>query len=92
MLAIIGVVLALGGAALASVVQFDQPAGRVFRMAVGGVLIVFGLKQSRLINFKMKWMYRFAGQAGRRFDPSQTTTRAGSDFLYGFGFLLAGFG
>ena len=92
MLAVIGLVMAVGGAALGSIVQFDQPLGRAFRLAVGGVLIVLGLKQSRLVNFKMGWMYRFAGRTGRRFDPSQTTTRAGSDFLYGFGFLLAGFG
>jgi cytochrome c biogenesis protein CcdA len=92
MLGMLGLAMALGGAALGGVVQFDQPLGRAFRLAVGTILIVFGLKQARLVNFRMKWMYSVASSAGQRFDPSRTTTRSGGDVLYGFGYLLAGFG
>ena len=92
MLGVLGLTMALGGSALGGVVQFDQPLGRVFRLAVGTILIVFGLKQARLVNFRMSWMYSVAGSAGQRFDPSRATTKSGGDVLYGFGYLLAGFG
>lgn len=92
MLALLGVVIATGGAALGGIVQFDQPLGRVFRLAIGGLLIVMGLKQTRLINLPMTWMSSVAHRAGERFDPSKTSSKSGSDVLYGFGYLLAGFG
>ena len=56
MLGLIGLVMAVGGAALGNVVQFDQPLGRAFRLAGGGVLVVLGLKQARVINLEMRWM------------------------------------
>ncbi len=92
LLGILGLTLAVGGSALASMVQFDSPSGRAFRLAVGVILIVFGLRQSRLIVFRMGWMDSVARTAGSRFAPSRTATRAGGDFAYGFGYLLAGFG
>ena len=92
LLGLLGLVLALGGRAVGRLVQFDEPLGRAFRLVVGGGLIVLGLKQTQLVRFKMRWMYSVAGRAGQRFDPSQSATRGRSDFLYGFGYLLAGFG
>ena len=92
LLGILGLALAVGGSALASIVQFDSPSGRAFRLAVGVILIVFGLRQSRLIAFRMGWMDSVARTAGGRLAPSKTATRAGGDFAYGFGYLLAGFG
>lgn len=92
MLGVLGLVVFLGGAAIGGIVQFDQPLGRVFRLAVGGVLIVMGMKQTRLVRLRMTWMDSLACIAGRYFDTSQVSTRSSSDFLYGFGYLLAGFG
>lgn len=92
MFAVFGLVMTMGGALLGSVVGFDQPAGRVFRLVVAVVLIVFGLKQSLLLSFHTTWMTRLASRAGLRFDSSKTSTRAGGDILYGFGYLVAGFG
>jgi len=40
----------------------------------------------------MRWRDRVAGRAAAIFDPSRFTRRARSDFVYGFGYLLAGFG
>ncbi len=92
LLGILALTLAVGGSALASIVQFDRPSGRAFRLAVGIILIVLGLRQSRLISFRMGWMDVVARTAEGRLAPSRTATRAGGDFAYGFGYLLAGFG
>ncbi len=92
MLALTGLALVALGASVGGLLQFDEPSGRLFRFVLGGVLIVFGLKQSRLVRVPMDWMDSVARVAGQRFDPSKASTRAGGDILYGFGYLLAGFG
>jgi cytochrome c biogenesis protein CcdA len=92
MLAFIGLALVIVGASVGGLLEFDEPSGRVFRFLLGGALIIFGLKQSRLARIPMGWMDSVARVAGRRFDPSRATSRAGGDILYGFGYLLAGFG
>lgn len=92
MLAIAGLAMALAGTAIGTVVQFDRPLGRAFRVVVGTVLIIFGLKQARLLNLQTSWMDRLAQRAGMRFDRSKASTKTGGDVLYGFGFLVAGFG
>lgn len=92
LLAIVAVVIALGGSALAQVVGFDSAPGRVFRFAIGLVLIVFGLRQANVLRLRMQWLDRIADGSGRLFDPTKVTTQAGRDLTYGFGYLLAGFG
>jgi cytochrome c biogenesis protein CcdA len=92
MLALTGLALVIVGASVGGLLEFDQPSGRVFRFLLGGALIAFGLKQSRLVGIPMGWMDSVASSAGRRFDPSRASSRAGGDMLYGFGYLLAGFG
>ena len=92
MLALTGLTLVIVGASFGGLLQFDQPSGRAFRLVLGTVLIVFGLKQSRLVRIPIGWMDSVASRAGQRFDPSMASSRAGGDVLYGFGYLLAGFG
>lgn len=92
MLALVGLSFVVIGSSIGGLLIFDQPSGRVFRMILGGVLIVFGLKQSRLVKLPLGWMDSVASAAGQRFDPSRASTRVGGDILYGFGYLLAGFG
>lgn len=92
MLAALGLILAAGGATFGRFLQFDQPAGRTFRLIVGGFLIFLGLRQTRLIVIRMLWLDRFASSASGWFDPSKPGLQRNSDFLYGFGYLLAGFG
>ncbi len=91
-LGIVAVVLALGGTAFGSVIGFDSTAGRIFRLTVGVVLVGFGLRQARLLRIEMRWLDRVANSAGRAFDPSGHSSQARSDVVYGFGYLLAGFG
>jgi cytochrome c biogenesis protein CcdA len=92
MFALIGVATVIAGASVGELLGFEEAPGRAFRLVLGGVLILLGLKQARLANIRMRWMDSFASGAGRRFDPSRASTRAGGDVLYGFGYLLAGFG
>jgi cytochrome c biogenesis protein CcdA len=92
LLAVIALAVAGGGTALASVVEFDSLSGRVFRLAVGLVLILLGLRQAHLLGLRMRWIDRVARSASRIFDSSSVSDRARGDIAYGFGYLLAGFG
>ena len=92
LLALTALVMAVGGAAIAGWVEFPSSTGRVFRTAVGAVLIFLGLRQKQLIRVRMPWLDWVASTAARRLDPSRVHGRIRRDFLYGFGYLLAGFG
>lgn len=92
LLAVVAGVIALGGAGVATLVEFDSVPGRVFRLLVGLALVLFGLRQSRLLRLRMRWLDRVAGLAGRVLDPSTVSGTARHDVVYGLGYLLAGFG
>ena len=92
LLAVVAVVITLGGSAFATVVEFDSTPGRIFRIFIGAVLIVFGLRQSQLFEFRMRWLNPVATSAGRMFVSSRVPNQARGDVVYGFGYLLAGFG
>jgi len=92
LLIVLAIVIVAGGSALAQVVEFDSTAGRGFRLLVGMLLIFLGLAQARLIKVRMRWRDQVASTAGRVLDPSKATNPARGDVMYGFGYLLAGFG
>ena len=92
LLGLLAVAMVAGGAALGRVVEFDSTSGRVFRLSIGLLLILFGLRQARLLGIRMRWLDRVAGSAARMTDPARVRNPAGADFAYGFGYLLAGFG
>jgi cytochrome c biogenesis protein CcdA len=85
-------VVALGGNAFANVIGFGTPAGRSLRMAAGLLLVGFGLRQAGLVYIKMRWLDRVAATASQAFDTSGHSNRVRVDFMYGFGYVLAGFG
>ena len=41
---------------------------------------------------RMRWLDGVAGASAQVFDPGRVTNPARSDVVYGFGYLLAGFG
>ena len=92
LLLLIAVVIALGGSGLAAIVEFQSLGGRIFRLAIGVLLIVFGLRQARLWVFRMGWLDRVAATSARWLDPSRVAGAGRRDVLYGFGYFLAGFG
>ena len=92
LLGLFAVGITVGGAALGRIVEFDSPPGRVFRLSIGLLLVVFGLRQSQRFGFRMQWLDRVAASSARVLDPGRASNAAGADFAYGFGYLLAGFG
>jgi cytochrome c biogenesis protein CcdA len=90
-LAMVALVVAVTGGWFAAVVNFASPVGRLLRVAVAGFLLVFGARQVGLIRIAAGWLDRVSSLAARALDPSGHRG-AGRDFLYGFGYLLAGFG
>ena len=93
------VALAIGtlGEVAGQIVAFDTVSGRVFRSIVGIFLIVLGLRNTRMLNLRIlrlpvRWLDRLAHVASSRFDPAPARTIPRRDFVYGFGYLLAGFG
>jgi cytochrome c biogenesis protein CcdA len=92
LLALIALLIVFGGEAIGRVVEFDSPAGRAFRVTVGLLLLVLGLRQTHWLPVRMRWLDGVAGAAARMFDPSRPSNRISGDFVYGFGYLLAGFG
>lgn len=89
---LVAVVFALGGTAFGAVIGFDTATGRIFRVTVGLLLVGIGLRQARLVRLDVQWLDRVSVTARRVFDTSGGSNRVRSDFAYGFGYLLAGFG
>lgn len=92
LLATVASVMTVGGAALGGVVEFDTTTGRLFRLGIGLLLVLFGLRQARLLGLKLRWLDAMAGLSARLFDPGRVSHPARRDVVYGFGYLLAGFG
>ena len=90
--AVVALALVVVGEGLARVVGFDTLAGRLFRASIGVLLVFLGLRQASLIKVKMRVFDSVAASAADRFDPSRHENRTRRDFVYGFGYLLAGFG
>jgi cytochrome c biogenesis protein CcdA len=87
-----GTLMALGADALFEDVKFTSPAGRVIRGAVGALLIVLGLIQLNVLRFS----FRTFEPTAHAFLGRQTVRRTERPmlrfYLFGFGYLLAGFG
>lgn len=92
LLGLFGLVMVAGGSALGRVVEFDSVPGRAFRLSIGLLLIVFGLRQAQVLGIRMAWLDRIAASSARTVDPARVSNQASADFAYGFGYLLAGFG
>lgn len=87
-----GSVIALGGEALFSNVTFASPAGIAIRSIVGLVLIGLGLAQTGIVPISMHGVSRFA-QPMLRTQARLRRERPVAGFaLFGFGYVLAGFG
>jgi cytochrome c-type biogenesis protein len=90
---LVGVVISLGGAALFAGVTFASPAGVAIRNIVGIVLVVLGLIQAGVLSLSMHGVSRIVqpllgGGRVRLRDESPLSRFA----LFGFGYVLAGFG
>lgn len=87
-----GAAIAIGAAPLFAQVTFTSTAGRMLRLTAGGFLIVLGLLQWRGMAPGGDAVYRVAKplmEAQARLRSERPTLAFG---LYGFGYILAGFG
>jgi cytochrome c biogenesis protein CcdA len=87
-----GVVLSLGGGVLASQFTFASTQGRILRAVVGLFLIVMGLAQLGKIHIPFGNLAQLAQPIDRRRAEIGDETKFTSHVLYGFGYLVAGFG
>jgi len=87
-----GLLLSVGGGVIASQFGFDSPQGRVLRVVVGITLIVMGLVQLGKIRVPFDNLTRLAQPIDRARAGISDETRFSSHVLYGFGYLVAGFG
>lgn len=87
-----GLVIALGGKALFAGVTFTSTTGRIIRSIVGILLIGLGLIQIGVLPFSL----HAVGRISRPLMQSQARIRRKNPLLsfalFGFGYLLAGFG
>lgn len=89
----VGALIALGGRGLAGSVTFTSDAGRILRIAVGSLLLLLGLIQAELVPISF---HRFGDRIARPVLAAQARLRrrhpVGGLVIFGFGYLLAGFG
>ncbi len=86
-----GLLLSLGGGAIAQLFSLESAQGRTLRIVVGVVLIVMGLVQLRVINLQFRGLTKLAEPVDRKRASIGDETRFTSHILYGFGYLAAGF-
>ena len=88
----LGTALAVGAGSLISQFTFTSSAGRILRLTVGLLLITFGLWQMRGRSLNWGWLTNLLQPLWQ----TQTRWQRKSTFLgyglYGFGYILAGFG
>lgn len=88
----LGLLIAAGGAGIASSITFDSTPGRLLRAVVGVILIVLGLIQAGVIRANLR---RFEpaihGMLGRQARLRRHRPRLGHA-VFGFAYLTAGFG
>lgn len=87
-----GTVIALGGEALFSAVTFASPAGIAIRGIVGMLLIVFGIAQTGVFNLSLHPISRLARPLLRTQARLRRERPVTGFAVFGFGYVLAGFG
>ncbi len=87
-----GLALSLGGGSIADHISFTSTGGRILRVAVGVGLIVMGLVQLGRVRLSFSRLASLAAPIERRRSAADDRDRFLNHVLYGFGYLVAGFG
>lgn len=86
----VGTLISLGGEFIASSVTFTSTAGRTLRIVFGLVVIVLALGQIGLLPVSLGLISKVGRPLTK---PKRVQTRPSTGFIvFGFGYLLAGFG
>lgn len=91
-LLLIGLALAFGAGRWIAGVTFTSSAGRTLRLVVGFVLISFGWWQVRGKSLNMRWLNRLLQPLWRKQAELRRRQTMLGYGLYGFSYILAGFG
>lgn len=89
---ITGGAIARGGGVLFSQVTFASVPGRVLRLAVGGILVFLGLVQIGLVSVRFDRVARLSYPLEKAQARLRRERPAMGFALFGFGYILAGFG
>lgn len=87
-----GLVIGLGGAGLVSGVTFTSAAGRALRLSVGALLLLLGLVQLDLLPNPLHRLEDWVRPLQRLAARQRRRRPLWGHVLFGFGYLLAGFG
>jgi cytochrome c-type biogenesis protein len=87
-----GLIISIAGEALFAGIVFDSPAGRIIRGIVGILLITFGLMQLGILPISFHMVEKISIPMLRSGDRLRSTNPFLGFVLFGFGYLLAGFG
>lgn len=88
----VALVIGLGGAAFFEGITFTSGTGRLIRLGVGLLLIVLGLMQLNVIRVSLYAVEESARPLLRKQAGLRRDRPAAGFALFGFGYLLAGFG
>jgi cytochrome c biogenesis protein CcdA/copper chaperone CopZ len=91
-LVLVGMGIALGGGVLFAGVTFTSPVGRAIRIVTGGVLIALGLVQLGILPNPLHAVEVLARPLQRAQARYRRRRRVLGFGVFGFGYLLAGFG
>jgi hypothetical protein len=91
-LGLVGLILALGAGSSISQFTFTSPTGRVLRVIVGSILIRFGFWQVQGKSLNFAWVNRSLQPLWNQQVWLRRRNNNLSYGLYGFGYILAGFG
>lgn len=91
-LILVGGVIAVGGGATLSEVTFDSTAGIIIRVVVGALLVFLGLAQTGVIPISLHSVSRVVQPLLGTQTVALRIPPLGRHLLFGFGYILAGFG
>jgi cytochrome c biogenesis protein CcdA len=87
-----GLLLSLGGEGIARQITFTSTTGRALRITAGTLLITMGLVQLGNVTIPFYKLSNLATPIDRHRTEKGNPDRFSSHVLYGFGYLIAGFG
>ena len=91
-LMLVGILIAAGGVSFISQFTFTSQAGRWLRVLIGALLFILGLAQIGLVRIRFGWVANASHKSLRSQVMKARKNVENNFFLFGFLYILAGFG